>query len=299
MVIRSFAGLETALADAPPLRPAVAGAEDPATLAALTAAMAEGRVSQAILVGDAAAIHARLPAEFLACSRILPATSAAEAASLAVAAIRAGEADLLVKGSVDSAAYLRAVVSRETGLRASEVLSNVTLAEMPSLPRLVGATDNGIVPLPTLAQKRAIIANAVPLFRGLGVTPLRVAAIAASEKVHAGQPATTDAVALRGETEALLIDGPFGYDVALSPAAAAKKGFASSQVAGQADLILFPTIEAGNATVKAWKLHGQARTASIVMGARVPVLLNSRADGVEQRRLSLLLAAAIRSGQAR
>lgn len=297
MVIRSFAELETALADTPPLRPAVAGAEDPGTIAALTAAMAEGRVSQAVLVGDAAAIRALLPSELAPRFRILPAASATEAATLAVAAIRDGEADLLVKGSVDSAAYLRAVVARETGLRASDVLSNLTLAEMPSLPRLIGATDNGIVPLPSLAQKRAIIANAVPLFRGLGVTPLRVAAIAASEKVHPSQPATTDAAALRGETDALLIDGPFGYDVALSPAAAAKKGFAGSQVAGQADLILFPSIEAGNATVKAWKLHGQARTASIVLGARVPVLLNSRADGAEQRRLGLLLAAAIRAGQ--
>ena len=93
------------------------------------------------------------------------------------------------------------------------------------------------------------------------------------------------------------MDGPFGYDVALSPAAAEKKGFAASLVAGQADLILFPTIEAGNATVKAWKLHGQARTGSIVMGARVPVLLNLRADGADQRRLGLLLAAAARIGR--
>ena len=207
---------------------------------------------------------------------------------------------MLVKGSVDSAAYLRAVVARETGLRASDVLSNITLAEMPSVPQLVGATDNGIVVLPTLDQKRAILRNAVPLFAGLGVSPLRVAAIAASEKVHPSQPATTDAAALRDGWDgdgSVLVDGPFGYDVALSPSAAAKKGFAGSPVAGQADLILFPSIEAGNATVKAWKLHGQARTASIVMGARVPVLLNSRADGAEQRRLGLLLAAAVLAGQ--
>lgn len=300
MVIRSFAELDAVMAERRPLCPAVAGADDPATLTALADALAAGRIEGAVLAGDAEAITRLLPEPLVGKVVIRPARDATEAAALAVAEIRAGEADVLVKGNVDSAAYLRAVVARETGLRASEVLSNITLAEMPSVPRLIGATDNGIVVLPTLDQKRAMLRNALPLFAGLGVSPLRVAAIAASEKVHPSQPATTDAAALRDEWEgdgAVLVDGPFGYDVALSPAAAAKKGFAASPVAGQADLILFPSIEAGNATVKAWKLHGQARTASIVMGARVPVLLNSRADGPKQRRLGLLLAAAVLAGQ--
>ena len=301
MVIRNFSDLEISAKSRPPLCPAVAGAEDTATLEALSAALAEGLICGAILAGDAARIAALLPPALAPHVQIRPAASAAEAAVLAVAAIHAAEADVLVKGNVDSAAYLRAVVARDSGLRASPVLSNLTLAEMPSAPRLIGATDNGILVLPTLDQKRAILLNALPLFRGLGVTPLRVAAIAASEKVHPAQPATVDAAALRDEWAAgdgsVLIDGPFGYDVALSPAAAAKKGFAASPVAGRADLVLFPSIEAGNATVKAWKLHGQARTASIVLGARVPVLLNSRADGVEQRRLGLLLAAVVRAGQ--
>lgn len=303
MVIRSFSELEAALAGRPPLRPAVAGAEDPATLSALASALDDGWITGAVLTGEPDRITSLLPSRLAPSVTILAAASATEAAALAVAAIRSGEADVLMKGSVDSAAYLRAVVARETGLRAAEVLSNLTLAEMPSVPRLIGATDNGIVVQPTLDQKRAILANAVPLFRGLGVVPLRVAVIAASEKVHPAQPATTDAAALRDEWAhgdgSVLVDGPFGYDVALSPAAAAKKGFGASPVAGQADLILFPSIEAGNATVKAWKLHGQARTASIVMGGRVPVLLNSRADGAEQRRLGLLLAAAVRLGQER
>lgn len=301
MVIRNFAALQAAIRGRPPLQPVVAGADDVATLQALVTALADGIVRGAILVGDADRIAAILPPALAARSTILPAASAAEAAASAVSVIRNGAADVLVKGSVDSAAYLRAVVARDSGLRASDVLSNITLAEMPSVPRLIGATDNGIVVLPTLAQKRAILRNAVPLFRGLGVVPLRVAAIAASEKVHASQPATTDAAALRDEWApgdgGVLVDGPFGYDVALSPAAAAKKGFAASPVAGQADLILFPSIEAGNASVKAWKLHGQARTASLVMGATVPVLLNSRSDGADQRRLGLLLAAAVHLGR--
>lgn len=301
MVIAGFSALEQAMADRPPLRAAVAGAGDPDVIAALVAAMDGGLLASAVLTGDPVEIAPLIPASHAARFQFVAAERDPKAAALAVAAVRNGHANVLVKGHLDSAAYLRAVVARDTGLRDGGTLSNLTLAEMPSLPRLVGATDNGIIPLPTLDQKRAIILNALPLFRGLGVSPLRVAAIAASEKVSAGQPATVDAAQLRDEAETgafgpVLVDGPFGYDVALSPAAAAKKGLAASPVAGRADLILFPSIEAGNATVKAWKLHGQARTASIVLGARVPILLNSRADGPEQRSLGLLLAATVIAG---
>lgn len=291
MVIRSFAALETALTDGAGLRPAVAGADDPGVMQALEAGLASGLVAEAVLTGPP---QTPLPEGWGHRLRLLPAQTAAEAAGLAVAEIRAGRADLLVKGQVDSAAYLRAVVARETGLRASGTLSNLTLAEMPGLDRLIGATDNGIVPLPDLSQKRAIIANALPLFNALGVDPVRVAAIAASEKVSAAQPATGEAQCLSLDPPAgALVAGPFGYDVALSAEAARAKGLGDCAVAGRADLILFPSIEAGNATVKAWKLHGQARTASIVLGASVPVLLNSRSDGAEARRLGLILAAAM------
>ena len=297
MVIRSFTELERALKGSRPLRPAVAGAADPAVLEALAEAQARGLIDGAFLADDAALLRPMLPLGLR-----VEIADTHDPAAVAVAEVRAGRADVLVKGRIDSAAYLRAVVARETGLRASATLSNVTLAEMPGLDRLIGATDNGIVPLPTLDQKRAMILNAVPLFRGLGVAPLRVAAIAASEKVSASQPATAAASTLAteaaaGQISGALVDGPFGYDVALSAAAAAKKGLASA-VAGRADLILFPSIEAGNATVKAWKLHGHARTASLVLGGCVPILLNSRADGAEQRWLGLLLAAALRAGQA-
>lgn len=301
MVIRSFAELEQAVATLPPLRLAIAGGDDPATLAALQVAMSRGLVSEAFLTGDPARIRAAVAPALHARLHIAECADAGTAARLAVAEVAAGRADVLVKGQVDSAAYLRAVVARETGLRMGATLSNVTMAEMPSIPRLIGATDNGITPLPTLAQKRDMILNALPLFRGLGITPLRVAAIAASEKISAAQPATTDAAALAADPglEGAVVAGPFGYDVALSPEAARIKGLAQSPVAGRADLILFPSLEAGNATVKAWKLHGEARTASLVLGARVPVLLNSRADGPDQRWLGLLLAAALRAGLSR
>jgi phosphate butyryltransferase len=302
MVIRSFDTLAAAMRRRPPLRVVLAGADDEGALAALAQGAAEGLVREAILVGDPARIASLLPEGLAGCARVVAAGDPAAMAAASVAAARAGEADLLAKGRIDSAAYLRAVVARDTGIRAGGVLSNLTLAEMPSVPRLLGATDTGIVPLPTLEQKRAILANARPLFAGLGLAEVRVAAIAASEKVSEAQPATVDAAALAAESRAgalpgLIVDGPFGYDVALSPQAAAAKGLEASPVAGRADLILFPNLEAGNATLKAWKLHGAARTASLVIGAAVPVLLNSRSDGAEQRRLGLLLAQALIAGR--
>jgi len=301
MVIRSFEALQAAMVTRPAMRLAVAGAEEPSVIAGLVAGFAAGLLAQAVLTGRAEAIAPQIPADLASRIRILPAASAAEAAALAVAEVRAGRADVLMKGTVDSAAYLRAVVDRETGIRAGGVLSNVTLAEMPSVPRLIGATDNGIVPLPTLDQKRAMLLNALPLFRGLGLAEVRVAAIAASEKVSVRQPATVDAAALAQESRdgalpGLIVDGPFGYDVALSEKAAAAKGLAGSPVAGKADLILFPNLESGNATVKAWKLHGQAKTGSLVLGATVPVLLNSRSDGPDRRVLGLVMAQAVRAG---
>jgi len=301
MVIRSFEALQAAMVTRPAMRLAVAGAEEPSVIAGVVAGFAAGLLAQAVLTGRVEAIAPQIPADLASRIRILPAASAAEAAALAVAEVRAGRADVLMKGTVDSAAYLRAVVDRETGIRAGGVLSNVTLAEMPSVPRLIGATDNGIVPLPTLDQKRAMLLNALPLFRGLGLAEVRVAAIAASEKVSVRQPATVDAAALAQESRdgalpGLIVDGPFGYDVALSEKAAAAKGLVGSPVAGKADLILFPNIESGNATVKAWKLHGQAKTGSLVLGATVPVLLNSRSDGPDRRVLGLVMAQAVRAG---
>lgn len=290
--MRSFDALQAHLASAQPLRLSVAGANDDRVLAAIAEGIKTGRVAHASLVGPRGAINRILDDSIADRCTLIDAEDGAEMARHAVAQIRNGGADVLVKGSVDSPAYLRAVVDRENGLRES-VLSNITVAEMSSVNRLIGGTDNGIIVAPNLEQKAAIARNAIRLFRGMGLDRVKIAAIAASEKPSAQQPASMDALALRDmEFEGGIVDGPYGYDVALSPQAAAAKKL-SSAVAGMADVILFPSLEAGNATVKAWKLHGQARTASIVLGARVPILLNSRADGAEQRFLGLLLAQAV------
>jgi len=282
---------------------AVAGGDDPAVMAGVVAGFEAGLIASATLTGDPGALRALVPETWRDQVRLLAADSPQMVATLAVAEVRAGRANVLMKGHVDSAAYLRAIVDRATGIRAGGVLSNLTLAQMPSVPRLIGATDNGIIPLPSLAQKRAILQNARPLFLGLGRdASARGRDCRVQKSCQIRQPATGDAATLAAESRAgqlpgLIVDGPFGYDVALSAQAAKAKGLLGSDVAGRADLILFPNIESGNATVKAWKLHGGAQTGSIVLGALVPVLLNSRSDGAAQRVLGLVMAQAIRAGQ--
>ncbi len=280
----------------------VAGGDDPEVMKAVVTALREGLVARAIVTGNMTVIGADLPADLAGKVTLIDAKDAGECANQAVKAVSSGTANILMKGHVDSTSYLRAVVNRETGIREGGTLSNVTVAEMPSYPKFLIATDNGIIPAPTLAQKRQIILNTARLFRGLGVEYAKVAVLAATEKVSEGNAATVDAACLAAESEAgqfpgFIVDGPFGYDVAVSKVAASTKKLGSSQVAGDADLLLFPTIDAANAVAKAWKFHGQAQTGSIVLGAQVPVLLNSRSDSVERRINGLLLALAVRNGE--
>ena len=295
MAIRTFDMMRTHVAGRPPVHVAVAGGDEENVMASVLAALEGGLIASAAVSGDQDVILASVPVSQRDRIRPLAADNPAACAAAAVAEVRAGRAEILIKGRVDTTSYLRAVLDHSSGIRGRGVLSNLTLAEMPSVPRLIGATDNGILPLPTLDQKRAILLNAAPLFRGLGLSQTRVAAIAATEKVSDRQPATLDAATLTAESRAgkfpgMIVDGPFGYDVAISRAAAETKGFADSPVAGAADLILFPNIESANATAKAWKFHGEARTGSVILGAAVPMLLNSRSDEVERRILGLVMA---------
>ena len=297
MPARSFDDLRDIARAHGPVRIAIAGGEDPNVLLAVTCMIEDGFVSHAVLTGDAAAIRASAPSGTGRHLDAIDAHSPADCARAAVGAVRSGQADILMKGETDSTSYLRAVVDRDTGLRGSGVLSNVTVAHMPSLPRLIAATDNGILPAPTLEQKRAIILNTAPLFRGLGIDPVHVAAVCATEKASDALPATRDAQALAQEPlPGFVVGGPFGYDVAVSPQAARIKTLHDRPAAGVADLLLFPTIDAANAVAKSWKFHGQAETGSLVMGARVPVLLNSRSDGPGNRINGLLLAIAALTG---
>lgn len=299
MVARSFSDLCACAREGAPLRPVVAGGEAPEVMAALAYMLEGGLISGAVVTGTPATISALAPPGLRKAIEILPANGLRDCAHMAAAAINAGQGDVLMKGHVDSGSYLRAVVDRTAGLRAGDVLSNVTVAEMPTLGRLIAATDNGIVPLPTLDQKRQIVRNTAALFAGLGIAPVKVAVVCATEKASDAIPATRDAEALVHEgLPGFEIGGPMGYDVAVSPEAARIKGLQDMPAAGVADLLLFPTIDAANAVAKAWKFHGRAETGSIVLGATVPVLLNSRSDSAARWVGALLLASAMLRGQA-
>ena len=202
MSIASFSALKDHVRTLPPAGLAVAGGNDPDVVRAVIAALEAGMIDRAIMSGDPALMAPMVPAKWLDHVRLVKGGDATECARHAVSAVRVGEADILMKGHVDSTSYLRAVVDGETGIRGDGVLSNITVASMPSYPKLLVVTDNGIVPIPTLEQKRQIILNTRPFFSGMGISPIRVAAIAATEKVSDRLPATIDANALAEESRA-------------------------------------------------------------------------------------------------
>ena len=280
-----------------PLRLVVAAAESSTALKAAAMARRQ-RLAEVALTGDPEALRRRLlelgedPALF----QLVAAADDAEAARLAVAMVRAGEAAILMKGRLQTGDLLRAVLDRKGGLRqAGRLLSDVLVADHPlsGVPRLVGVTDGGVNVAPDLGQKRAIIENAVALFRQLGVDRPLVACLCAVEKVTAAMPHTRDAQALaercaRGDLAHCLVSGPLALDNALSLEAAHEKGI-DHPVAGRADLLLAPTIEAGNALGKAFTYLARANVAHVLVGARAPVLIPSRVERAEDKLMSIAL----------
>jgi phosphate butyryltransferase len=221
----------------------------------------------------------------------------AGAVELAVRKVRSGEAQMLMKGLVSTGTFLRGVLSKEFGLRQRPLLSHVALYEASDPQRLVLFSDVAMNIAPDLTQKVQILENAVSLAIRLGVERPKVAAIAAVETVNPEMPATVDAAALakmadRGQIKGCVVDGPLALDNALSVEAARHKGI-TSPVAGVADVLLLPDIEAGNVLYKILGLFKAWPLAAIVVGASAPVVLTSRADSDETKFNSIALAAAI------
>jgi phosphate butyryltransferase len=280
-----------------PLRLVVAAAESGTALKAACMARRQ-RLADVALTGDPEGLRRRLAelGEDPALFEIVPAADDAAAARLAVGKVRDGEASILMKGRLQTGDLLRAVLDRTSGLRAAgQLLSDVLVADHPlsAEPRLVGITDGGVNVAPDLAQKRAIIENAVALFLKLGYERPRVACLCAVEKVTAAMPHTQEAQALaemnaRGELCGCLVSGPLALDNALSVDAAREKGI-DHPVAGRADILLAPTIEAGNALGKAFTYLAHAHVAHVLVGARAPVLIPSRVERAEDKLLSIAL----------
>ena len=211
--------------------------------------------------------------------------------------INKGKADLIMKGLVRTAHFMKAILDKEKGLGKGKLLSHVAVFEIPQYPKLLTITDAAINISPGLMEKAQITQNAVDVSHSLGIETPLVACIAATEKVNPDKmPATVDCACLskmaqRGQIKAAIVDGPFGLDNAISQKSAEIKGV-KSQVAGKADIILCPNIETGNVIYKTLIEFAQAKCAAIVAGTKVPVILTSRADSYETKFMSIALGVA-------
>ena len=295
MKIATFEGMVMAARQAGPIPVAVVAAHDPEVLRAVDRAQREGLV-QATLVGDWPAMeaYAAQTGVDLAGMQLVHQPDPQEAALRVVGLARAGEAKAVVKGQVKTADLLSVALNRHVGIRGPRLLSHVAIFELPGLDRLLYLSDSGVVVYPDIAQKLAIINSVVAVARRFGVAEPKVAILAASETVHPKIPASIDALALakmaeQGWVLGAVVDGPLGLELAISPEVARLEG-STSPIAGRADVLIVPNVEAGNIVAKGLMYFAHARMAGLVVGARVPIVISSRADSAETRYLSLALA---------
>jgi phosphate butyryltransferase len=296
MPVSDFAALLELARQVGPRRVAVVAAEDDTALTAIAEAVPRG-IATAVLVGDEPRVRARwsaLVAPAAGDVAFLHEPDPERAAAAAVALARAGEADILLKGKLRTDQLLRAVLAPD-GLRAGRLLSDVLLYEdtLAGRRRLVAVTDGGINVAPELEQLAAIVANAVMVLRALGHAAPRVALMSATEAVTPAVPSTVAARALTARAEAgefgdCEVFGPLALDNALIAAAARAKGI-DSPVAGEADALVLPNIEAGNILGKAVKYLGGSACGHVVVGARVPVLIPSRVESAADKLNSIAL----------
>jgi len=271
-----------------PVTTAVAHPCEASALAGAMDAAAQGLITP-ILVGPAAKIQEVAAANRidLGKTRIVDAPHSHGSAAAAVALVRKGEAELLMKGSLHTDELLGAVVARETGLRTGRRLSHVFIMDVPTYHKVLVVTDAAINIAPTLEDKADICQNAIDLAISLGVARPKVAILAAVETINSKMPATLDAAALckmaeRGQITGGALDGPLAFDNAISREAAKTKKIVS-EVAGDPDILLAPDLEAGNILAKQLTFLANADSAGLVLGARVPIILTSRADSVRSR----------------
>ncbi len=277
---------------------AVAVAHDEHCLEAICAVDKMGLV-QAILVGNEKKIHdiaQRLKLD-VSGMKIIHEEVDANSVKIAVKMVRDKQADILMKGNVPTAVFLRGVLDKENGLRKGEVLSHFALFEVPTYHKLLGLTDAAMIPAPDFKTKVALTSNAVDFMNKLGYSKPKVAVLAAVEMVNEAMPATIDGALLskmaqRGQIKNCIIDGPLAYDNAVSSASAKHKGIVS-EVAGDADLLIAPDIEAGNILYKAFGFSSNAKLAAVVLGAAAPIVLTSRSDTEESKQASIVMATAI------
>lgn len=282
----------------PPMPTAVAHPCDQSSLEGAVDAARMGIIAP-ILVGPRHKIEKVAKAANLDISayEIVDAEHSHDAAEKAVLAVRQGRAEMLMKGSLSTDELLGAVVQKETGLRTERRLSHCFLMDVPNYPHVLIITDAAINIFPTLEEKVDIVQNAIDLAHALGIEQPRVAILSAMEKVNPKVQSTVEAAALckmadRHQITGGLLDGPLALDNAISPEAARIKNI-TGPVAGHAHILVVPDLEAGNVLAKSLSFLMGADSAGVVLGARVPITLTSRADSVQSRLASSAVAALI------
>lgn len=279
---------------------AVAAAQDSAVLEAVKEAKERG-IAEAVLVGDEAKIREIAAAINMDLTdyRVIDEPDMIEAAHRAVKLAHDGEVDMYMKGLVDTKNFLKSVLDKEVGLRTGAPLSHVAVFDLPTLDRLLFLTDVAFIPYPTLEDKVNIIKNTIPVCNACGISEPKIAPLAAVEVVNPKMQATVEAAELTrmcadGEITGCVIDGPLSFDLAVDPEAVKHKGAGTRKIQGDADIVLFPDIHAGNLVYKCI-VHTvpDMKNGCILTGTQVPVILTSRSDTFETKVNSIALAAVV------
>lgn len=298
MILNSLDQIMEIAKSRPPRRIVVAAAADGHALAAVQMAMKKGIVTP-ILVGEMEGIEKIAKDTGFPINRaeIINEKNPAEASRIAVSLVRDGEGEILMKGLVGTADLLHIILNRDTGIGRGVAMTHAALLECSNYHKLLCITDAGINVAPGIKEKVDIVKNAVSIYKTLRLDTPKVAVLAAVEVVNEKMQATVDAAMLtqmnrRGQIKDCIIDGPLAFDNVVSKEACEYKGIATD-VGGDADIVLCPEIETGNALYKALTYLAGGAVASVLLGAAVPVVLNSRTDSDRSKLFSLALAAAL------
>ena len=294
--MRTLEEIRDAVKDYPVKRLAVAAAGDPTVIEAVKAA-GEAELAETVLVGDEKRIRALAEAAGLKLGKddVIHEPVPEKAALRATELVSTHKADVLMKGHIHTDDFLRAVLDKQIGLRTGYRMSHISACEMPAYDRLIMVTDSAMNIAPDLEAKAEIILNADYFCEVIGLPEPRVACLAAIELLNPQMQATVDATCLAKMADRsqfaprCIVDGPFGFDNAISPWAAEHKGI-GGPVAGIADVLVVPDIEAGNILVKSFVYAAGAKVAGVVVGAAAPVVLTSRADSAESKFYSIAAA---------
>ncbi len=281
-----------------PKRCAVVWADNVHILGPVLSAYRDG-IIEPILIGNESDIRGCIEeiGEIDGDVRIVPVKTGEEAVQKMIDLVNSGQANMAMKGRVDTAILMKAIVDKKNNLRVGKVASALTALEIPTYHKLLFASDGGLIFYPDLNQKRQILKNAVDALHKMGIPNPKVAVLAAVEKVKAELIESVDAHALkemnnRGEIKGCVVDGPLSYDLAYSKKSVELKGY-DSPVAGDADLMIWPNMSCGNITGKAIALSEGAKEASCLLGVKIPVVIPSRGMDADQKYRAIVLASAV------